>query len=114
MSALPPIADIETQSRNVCFVPKADIAHRGKIAAIDVLSIRLFDRWHSPSAVDCSSAWGVQEGVGRTVGRRTLYVIGPQLKSEAVKPLPLNFPLPQIVVASVSCQSNVCTREKMR
>jgi hypothetical protein len=25
MSALPPKADIETQSRNVCFVPKADM-----------------------------------------------------------------------------------------
>jgi hypothetical protein len=25
MSALPPKADIETQPRNVCFVPKADI-----------------------------------------------------------------------------------------
>jgi len=28
MSALPPKADIGTQSRNVCFVPKADIALR--------------------------------------------------------------------------------------
>ena len=27
MSALPPKADIGTQSRNVCFVPKADIPH---------------------------------------------------------------------------------------
>jgi hypothetical protein len=30
MSALPPKADIETQARNVCFVPKADIAYRIK------------------------------------------------------------------------------------
>src|SRR5215472_12832065 len=43
-----------------------------------------------------------------------VYVIGPQLKIEAVKPRPLDFPLQQIVVASVSCQSNVCRREKMR
>ena len=28
MSALPPIADIETRSRDVRFVPKADICHR--------------------------------------------------------------------------------------
>ena len=30
MSALPPIADIGTQSWNVRFVPKADILHCGK------------------------------------------------------------------------------------
>jgi hypothetical protein len=30
MSALPPKADIETQSRDVRFVPKADILHRSK------------------------------------------------------------------------------------
>ena len=30
MTALPPKADIGTQSRNVCFVPKADILHIGK------------------------------------------------------------------------------------
>jgi hypothetical protein len=30
MSALPPIADIETQSRNVRFVPKADEVQRSK------------------------------------------------------------------------------------
>src|SRR5262249_20344452 len=31
MSALPPIADIGTQSRNVCFVPKADIGREGLV-----------------------------------------------------------------------------------
>ena len=30
MSALPPKADIETQQRNACFVPKADIMQRNK------------------------------------------------------------------------------------
>src|SRR6516165_7731689 len=30
MSALPPIADIGTQSGNVCFVPKADIFRCGR------------------------------------------------------------------------------------
>jgi hypothetical protein len=30
MSALPPKADIETHSRDVCFVPKADIVRCGK------------------------------------------------------------------------------------
>ena len=32
MSALPPKADIETQSRDVCFVPKADIRHQVGLA----------------------------------------------------------------------------------
>ena len=35
MSALPPKADIGTQSRNVCFVPKADIMHRSKNPLFD-------------------------------------------------------------------------------
>jgi hypothetical protein len=35
MSALPPIADIGTQSRNVCFVPKADITRRRSRARDD-------------------------------------------------------------------------------
>jgi len=34
MSALAPKADIGTQSRDVRFVPKADILRRGKYAAI--------------------------------------------------------------------------------
>jgi len=39
MSALPPKADIGTQSRNVRFVPKADKVHRSKMAhlAFEVL-----------------------------------------------------------------------------
>jgi hypothetical protein len=35
MSALPPKADIETQSRDVRFVPKADIMHRSKNSLFD-------------------------------------------------------------------------------
>ena len=34
MSALPPIADIGTQSWDVCFVPKADKVHRSKVRPI--------------------------------------------------------------------------------
>jgi hypothetical protein len=37
MSALPPIADIETQSRNVRFVPKADEVHCSKVLLLDHL-----------------------------------------------------------------------------
>src|SRR6516165_2248885 len=37
MSALPPKADIGTQSRNVCFVPKADKVHRSKMGLFDYL-----------------------------------------------------------------------------
>jgi len=36
MSALPPIADIETQSRDVRFVPKADISFAHSIPHYDV------------------------------------------------------------------------------
>jgi hypothetical protein len=36
MSALPPKADIETQSRDVRFVPKADIRTDHQFADIDV------------------------------------------------------------------------------
>src|SRR6516165_4982902 len=38
MSALPPKADIGTQSRNVRFVPKADQVHRNKIASYSITS----------------------------------------------------------------------------
>jgi hypothetical protein len=37
MSALPPKADIGTQPRNVCFVPKADKVHCSKITLLDHL-----------------------------------------------------------------------------
>src|SRR5262249_6500915 len=37
MSALPPKADIRTQSRNVCFVPEAEKVHRNKIILLDNL-----------------------------------------------------------------------------
>src|SRR5215470_11024175 len=37
MSALPPKADIGTQPRDVCFVPKADKVHRSKITLLDHL-----------------------------------------------------------------------------
>src|SRR5262249_54046567 len=50
MSALPPKADIETQSRNVRFVPKADICG----AAIDVVSSAAPSRrsCHTPLRTD--------------------------------------------------------------
>jgi hypothetical protein len=38
MSALPPKADIETRSRNVCFVPKADIGAANSITSLAVPS----------------------------------------------------------------------------
>src|SRR6516165_2409197 len=38
MSALPPKADIETQPRNVRFVPKADIVRCGKIRRYSITS----------------------------------------------------------------------------
>ena len=37
MSALPPIADIGTQARDVRFVPKADKVRRSKMALFDHL-----------------------------------------------------------------------------
>jgi hypothetical protein len=36
MSALPPKADIETQSRDVRFVPKADVSSRSKTARYSI------------------------------------------------------------------------------
>jgi hypothetical protein len=38
MSALPPKADIETQSRDVRFVPKADILRRSKMMLYSITS----------------------------------------------------------------------------
>ena len=38
MSALPPKADIGTQPRNVCFVPKADILRCGKERRYSIIS----------------------------------------------------------------------------
>src|SRR5215472_13315419 len=38
MSALPPKTDIETQSWNVCFVPKADKVHRSKSVTYSITS----------------------------------------------------------------------------
>jgi hypothetical protein len=38
MSALPPKADIGTQSCDVCFVPKADIPRRTKMARYSITS----------------------------------------------------------------------------
>ena len=39
MSALPPIADIGTQPRNVCFVPKADSCTAAKRYSISSLAV---------------------------------------------------------------------------
>ena len=59
MSALPPKADIRPGNWDVRFVPKADMEELD----CDGRSVHLFNRWHSPSAVDCSRAWRVQPRV---------------------------------------------------
>jgi hypothetical protein len=56
MSALPPIADIGTQSRNVRFVPKADKVQRNKIALYSITSSAIES---SPDGTSMSSSRAV-------------------------------------------------------
>ena len=53
MSALPPKADIGTQSRDVRFVPKADIADRPQ------------QYWQTFASVPAMSAFGAKVDIGR-------------------------------------------------
>ena len=100
MSALPPKADIGTHPRNVRFAPNGDILG-DRIAHITP------SRASASEDVECLNLRPLRwpTAIRKGAPNATCVLI------EAVKPHALNFPLQRIVVASVSCQSNVCRRD---